>query len=369
MAPSEHADFTTQPNTQRATEATEDVEMQDRIALGGKPLHLEGASPPLIDELAALMPAAPALMDRLVSEFAPTAATLTTPQAYWVGLNGWMTDRLSGPIMENLVTEEELGEQAWAIYATSCWGGMELREHWGMPPALKNLGMTPPKPPFADVQQGIIALMSQRMTAVRTGGEECLRVLPAILREPSTSSPIHGVGYNAGVQVVKTEDPPIGQRRPHRQPKPSVVRINGRHFMRVDYDLPTPHYLKVWRSAFERAVTANPEAYEQLLAGNEGEADLRDLWKNAVEFGNLTWGGDAQDGWTDAYWEETIRWSSILTFGMEAAGLAAIVAVINQDPETARLAVMCNALYLGATPGWLVGLLDTEARLPKLIES
>jgi hypothetical protein len=342
--------------------------MPDQTQSGAKELHLEGGAPPLLPELASLMPAAPALMDRLVGEFAPTAANLSTPQAYWVGLNGWMTDRLSGPIMEGNVSTDEVGEQAWAIYASSCWGGMELREHWGMPPALKNLGMTPPSPPFAEVQQGIIHLMSQRMAAIRGGGGECLRLLPSILREASTSSPIHGVGYNAGVQVVKTEDPPIGQRRPQRPPKPSVVRINGRHFMRVDYDMPTPHYLKVWRSAFERAVTAQPDAYEKLIVGEEGESNLQDIWKNAVAFGNTTWGGDAQDKWTDAYWEETIRWSSILTFGMEAAGLAAFVAVINQDPEAATLAVMCNALYLGATPGWLVGLLDTEAKLPQVAD-
>ncbi|MFI5053523.1 MAG: hypothetical protein ACHQDE_04110, partial [Acidimicrobiia bacterium] len=244
-----------------------------------------------------------------------------------------------------------------------------LREHWGMPPVIANMGDAAPKPPFADVQQGVVQLMTERLTAIRAGGEECLRLLPSILREPSTSSPVHGVGYNAGVQVVKTEDPPIGQRRPHRQPKPAVVRINGRDFMRVDYDLPTPQYLKVWRSAFERAVTGDPDAYEKLLVGDEGDTDLRDLWKNAVAFGNMTWGGDSQDGWTDAYWEETIRWSSILTFGMEAAGLAAIAALINRDPDAATRAVMGNALYLGATPGWFVGLLNTEAKLPQISEA
>jgi hypothetical protein len=148
-----------------------------------------------------------------------------------------------------------------------------------------------------------------------------------------------------------------------------VVRINGRDFLRVDYDRPAPNYLNVWRSAFERAVTAHPDTYENLLAGSDGEASLRDIWQNAVAFGNLTWGGDAQDNWTDAYWEETIRWSSILTFGMEAADLAAFVALLNSDPEAATRAVLCNALYLGATPGWLVGLLDTEATLPRMTES
>jgi hypothetical protein len=234
---------------------------------------------------------------------------------------------------------------------------------------MQRMGMTLPAPPFPDVQQGIVALMNQRLAAVRDGGDACLRLLPSILREPSTSGPIHGVGYNAGVQVVKTEDPPIGQRRPGRPAKPSVVRINGRDFLRVDYDRPVPHYLKVWRSAFERAVTAHPDTYENLLAGGDGEASLRDIWKNAVAFGNLTWGGDAQDNWTEAYWEETIRWSSILTFGMEAAGLAAFVALLNSDGAAATRAVLCNALYLGATPGWLVGLLDTEAALPQITES
>ena len=327
-------------------------------------LHLEGGTPPLSAELAELMPPAPELMDRLATEFAATANSLQTDQAYWIGLNGWMTDRLSGPIMEGKVTVDEIGGQAWAIYATSYWGGMELRETWGMPPALKNIGMAAPAHPYTDVQAGVAQLMAQRMTALRAGGEACLRVLPGILREASPSGPIHGVGYNAGVQVVKTEDPPIGQRRPHRQPKPGAVRINGRDFLRVDYDMLVPHYLKIWRSAFERAVTAHPEVYDRLLAGEEGATDLREIWKAAVAYGNLTWGGDAQDGWTDAYWEETIRWSSILTFGMEATGMAAIVAIINQDREAARLAVMCNALYLGATSGWLIGLLDTEAKLP-----
>ncbi|WP_261557851.1 hypothetical protein [Frankia tisae] len=328
-------------------------------------LHVDGDGPLLLAELAAVMPAAPALVDRLVTEFAPTAATLATPQAYWVGFNGWLTDRLSGPIMQGTVAVDDVGEQAWAILASSYWGGMELREHWGMPSVIERLGIAL-SPPFAEVEQGIVAQMAQRLAALRGGGERCLEILPAILREDAPSGPVHGIAYNAGVQVVKTEDPPIGQRRPHRTPRPSAVRINARHFLRVDYDLPTPDYLKVWRSAFERAVAANPDAYEKVILGEETQADLRDIWARAVAFGNTTWGGDAQDVWTDAYFDETIRWSSILTFGMEAAGLAAFVALINQDPAAATIAVLCNTLYLGATPGWLIGLLDTGAALPRI---
>jgi hypothetical protein len=139
--------------------------------------------------------------------------------------------------------------------------------------------------------------------------------------------------------------------------------------MRVDYDLPTPQYLKVWRAAFERAVTANPLAYEKAIVGGPGQKDLRDIWKRAANYGNLTWGGDANDKWTDAYFNDSLHWSSLLTFGLEAVGLAAFVAVINQDPEAAKRAVMGNALYAGATSGWLIGLLDTGGKLPSVAAS
>jgi len=326
--------------------------------------NLAGGNPPLLPETAAWIPAASALMDQMVTEFAPVAAAMSTPQAYYLGLNGWITDRLSGPIMNGEVGADGIGAMTWAVYASSYWGALELREHWGMPPAMARIGMQLPTHPFADVQAGMTALMQQRMAAVRAGGDACLALLPSILREASTTGPIHGMGYNAGVQVVKTEEPPIGQRRPHRTPKPAAVRINGRDFLRVDYDMPTPQYLKEWRSAFERAVTSHPEAYEAIIVGGDGDPNLRDIWKTSVAYGNLTWGGDAQDVWTDAYWEESIRWSSIVTFGMEATAQAAFVALLNHDGDAAVRAVMCNAIYLGATPGWLVGLLDVDATLP-----
>jgi hypothetical protein len=342
-------------------------EMNDQNRSAGAPkLRVEGSAP-LLPKLAEVMDEAPVLMDALATEFAPTAARLSTQEAYWLALNGWITDRLAGPIMEGQVGAEGLGEQAWAVYASSYWGGMELRENWGMPPVIQKLGIKMAAP-FAEIQQGVARNLAQRVAALAGGGgDHCLQILPALMRDDSTSGTVHPMAYNAGVQVVKTEDPPVGQRRAHRAPKPGAVRINTRDFMRVDYDLPTPHYLKVWRSAFERAVTANPLAYERAIVGEPGQTDLRDIWKRAVGYGNTTWGGDANDKWTASYFDETVRWSSVLNLGLEAVGLAAFVAVINQDPEAARRAVIGNALYVGATSAWLLGLLDTGGKLPTVV--
>lgn len=321
------------------------------------------ASAPLLPDLAAVVTEAPALMAALATEFAPTAAQLSTQRAYWLAINGWITDRLAGPVMEGKVRAESLGEQAWAVYASSYWGGMELRENWGMPPVIQKLGIKI-LPPFVEIQQGVAHNLAQRVATLTRGGDHCLQILAALMRDDSTSGTLYPMAYNAGVQVVKTEDPPVGQRRAHRPPKPAAVRINTRDFMRVDYDLPTPHYLKVWRSAFERTVTSDPAAYERAIVGEPGQTDLREIWKRGVLYGNTTWGGDANDQWTQDYFDETVRWSSVLNFGLEAVGLAAFVAVINQDPEAATRAVMGNALYAGATSGWLLGLLDTGGKLP-----
>jgi hypothetical protein len=340
------------------------MNVKDRSRAAPK-LHIEGRAP-LLPVLAGTIDEAPALMDALAAEFAPTAAQLATQQAYWVAFNGWMTDRLSGPIMDGETTVEALRGGAWAVYATAYWGGMELRENWGMPAAIERLGIVMAAP-YAEVQQTIADEIARRLAALEAGGERCLELLPVLLHDDSGAGALWSTAYNAGCQVVKVEDPPVGQRRPHRTPRPGAVRINARDFMRVDYELPTPRYLKIWRSAFERAVTANPTAYEALIAGEPGQTDLRDIWTRGVGFGNTTWGGGANDMWTDAYFDDVLQWSTVVNFGLEAVSLAAFVAVINQDPEAARFAVMGNALYAGMSSGWLIGLLDTGGKLPAIV--
>lgn len=334
---------------------------------GGGAMSRFAGRAPMSPELAKVMPETPALMESLVNEFAPTAATLASKDIYWLGLSGWMTDRLSGPIMEGAVEPALIGPQAWAIYASSIWGGVELRklrEATGSAPATDPAMAQQMAARMAKVQDDMAAKMKQRLAALAGGPAKCLEILPALMRDDSTTGPVHGVAYNAGVQVVKTEDPPVGRRRPQRPAKPSAVRINVRDFMRVDYDLPTPQYLKVWRSKFEGAVTANPDAYERIIQGEPGQENLRDLWKRAVLLGLKTWGGEANDKWSDAYFDGALHWSSVLNFGLEAMGLATFVALINQDPEAAKRAVLINTLYVGATPGWGVGLSDKNATLP-----
>jgi hypothetical protein len=320
---------------------------------------------PLLPGLANVMQASPELMNRLAGEFAPHAAKLATPQAYWIAFNGWITDLLSGLIMEGKVGSEKLGDEAWAMFASAYWGGMELRSNWGMPPAMERLGIHM-SPPFAELQQSVAESLAVRKLALEQGGEQCLRVLPALMHDDSGTGAIWSTAYNAGCQVVKTEDPPIGQRRPHRTPRPAMVRINARDFMRVDYEISTPEYLRVWRSAFERAVTAQPEAYEKIIVGDPGQRNLRDIWTRGVGFGNTTWGGGANDMWSDAYFDDVLHWSTVVNFGLEAVSLAGFVALLNQDQDAARFAVMGNGIYSGMSYGWLMGMLDIGGTLPRV---
>jgi hypothetical protein len=326
--------------------------------------RLKGEAP-LMPALARVMPASPELMNALATEFAPLAAQLESQQSYWLSFNGWITDRLSGPAMEGKTSVAELGGHAWAVYASSVWGGIELCRNWGMPPLLEARRAAMP-PPFTQIQQDIADRMTQHLTALAGGGEACLKALPALMRIDSTPGIIFTMAYNAGVQVILTEDPPIGKRRPNQPPRPSAVRINPRDFMRVDYDLPIPYYLKLWRSKFEEAVASNPQGYEKVIAGGPGDKNLRDIWQHGVGFGNTTWAGSVTDKWSNGYFNDSLRWSSVLNFGLEAIGLAAFVALVQQDGEAARRAIMAHALYAGATSGWFIGLLDVGDGLPSV---
>jgi hypothetical protein len=334
---------------------------------GGKTMLKYSGTVPMSPELAKVMTESPALMDALIAEFSPVAAKLPSQEIYWLGFSGWVTDRLSGPIMDGAVEAKDISAQAWAIYASSVWGGVELRrlrEKWDSAPQMDPAMAKMMADRLASGQQDMAGKMSKRLVALGLGPVACLQVLPALVRDDSTTGPVHGMAYNAGVQVVKTEDPPVGRRRPQRPAMPSAVRINTRDFMRVDYDMPTPHYLKVWRSRFEGAVTGHPDIYETIIKGEPGQENLRDLWSRAVLLGLKTWGGEANDKWSDAYFTGALHWSSVLNFGLEAMGLATFVALIDHEPEAARRAVLVNALYVGATPGWGIGMMGKDARLP-----
>src|ERR1700749_4136806 len=102
--------------------------MNDQTQLQRAKLHVEG-TPLMVPDLAKVIDEAPALMDELATGFAPLAAQLATQQSYWIAINGWITDHLSGPIMDGEVGVERLAAQCWAVYATAYWGGMELREN------------------------------------------------------------------------------------------------------------------------------------------------------------------------------------------------------------------------------------------------
>ena len=58
--------------------------------------------------------------------------------------------------------------------------------------------------PFAELQQGIVRNLAPRAAALTDGGDHCLHILPALMRDDTTAGMIYPIAYNAGVQVVKT---------------------------------------------------------------------------------------------------------------------------------------------------------------------
>lgn len=320
---------------------------------------------PLITGLEQVMPPQPQLLDDMLADYAPRAESLATQKAYWLGFSSWVADSACGRIVDQDLNLTELGSLAWGVHTTSYWGGVELRKYWG-PPSFAKLKDMPP--PFDSAQGEMLKNFTSRAKVIQSGGDDSLALLAELMRDDDTRTAImYTMAYNAGLQVIKTEDPPLGQRRPMRPAKPSIVRINSRQFMRVDYELVTPVYLRKLRSDYELAIKQNPDNFERALKGDNGQLDLRDVWQRGVDHGYSTWGGnDSQDHWSQDYFDESVHWTLVLSFGLEATALVAMVALINRDQGLAKKALMMNTLFLGATPGWMLGLLDDKAKLPEL---
>jgi hypothetical protein len=342
--------------------------MSDKASVSDdRGLRVEGRVP-LIPALAEQIDEAPELMSALATEFAPMAAGLATQQAYWLAINAWFTDRLTGPVLAGAVTIEGLRRDAWAIFASSYWGAVESQKNWGVPASMSRLGFKM-EPPFTELQRGVADSLALRIAALRAGDDECLRLVRSLMQDGAGMGMVRSLGYNAGMVVVLTEEPPLGERSPQRKAMQSPVRINARDFLRVDYDLPIPQYLRDWRLRFENAVLADSDAYEEILTGGPDGTDLRAIWAEAVPFGHVTRGGGAADAWTDDYYDDAVHWTAVVNFGLEALNLAAMVAVIARDPEVAKLAVMTNFLHDSMGSGWLMGFQDVGGHLPTITDA
>ena len=92
--------------------------------------------------------------------------------------------------------------------------------------------------------------------------------------------------------------------------------------MVLDYDMATPRYLKEWRSAFERAVTSHPDAYERLLAGGEGEPLADGTFAGGVDVGGVSdIGGDGHGGVLDLREREKLRLTDFRRLAVERGDL------------------------------------------------
>jgi hypothetical protein len=192
-------------------------------------------------------------------------------------------------------------------------------------------------------------------------------LLGVLMREEPCTGMLHGTAYNSGYCEVVCEKAPLGELPAHLVGETGSIRANPRDFMRLDYSLVTPVWLREWRTAFEIAVRAEPDAFERVIAGDGTQKDLRDLWTEALAWGHNNWGGSSLDDWTQAYYDDMRYYSVVFNFGLEAVSLASFVALVTGDDEAALRALRGNTLYCGSWGAAVMGLLDVDGRLPEVV--
>jgi hypothetical protein len=331
---------------------------------GSKSWRVQG-EPPWFPNLAEVIDPAPALLDRLVTEFAPIGASLATQTAWWMAFHMWAVDRLAGEAMAG-TSKDRLREAVWVLYASSYWSTLELQLIYGMPPAVINLGMTAASP-SEDSVADFASKFSGRQAALDTGGRTLIDILPTLLREEPCTGALHGTAYNTGYVEVICEVPPLGELPGHLHVETGAIRVNPRDFMRIDYDMPAPGWLKTWRATYENSVRAHPDTLERVVSGEGKLKDLRDIWGEGLAWGHNNWGGQSLDKWTQPYFEDVLHWSVVYNFGLEAISLASLTALVEGDEGAAARAITGNALYLGSWGAAVMGLIDPNGKLPDVV--
>jgi hypothetical protein len=221
--------------------------------------------------------------------------------------------------------------------------------------------------PTADSVADLVTKLSARQTALAGGGTALLATLPLLLREEPCTGTLHGTAYNSGYCEVVCESPPLGELPAHLRVETGAIRVNPRDFMRIDYAMEAPSWLKRWRTAYEISVRAHPDEFERVVAGAGGAKDLRDIWTEALAWGHNNWGGQSLNEWSQGYYDDVLDASVIYNFGLEAVSLASLVALVEGDEVAATRAVTGNALYLGSWGAAVMGLIDPDGKLPAVV--
>jgi hypothetical protein len=330
-------------------------------------LRVDG-TPPWFANMAEVMDPAPELLDRLVNEFAPIGVPLEADRAWWIGFHLWMVDKFAGEVLAGH-SSTPVREALWAICASGYWCNIELQRAYGIPDALINLGFNATVP-TEESYANLVAQLGRRYAALEAGGDALLAYVPDLLQEAPSTGALHGTAYNGGVMALWSGTAPLGQRPAHLHVGlGGPVRMNPRDFLMIDYPIAVPEWLDRWRARYEANVRAHPDEFEQVVSGDDGGVDLRDMWSEALAWGINNWGSGVTslDEWTQGYFDAQVYWGMVLNFGLEAVSMASISSLLERDAEAARQAVTANALQLGAWGVAVLSLIDPVGQLPELV--
>jgi hypothetical protein len=326
--------------------------------------HVDGA-PPWFPNLATVLEPAPDLLDELFTEFSPIGAALRTQDSFWLGFHTWVVERFIAQELRGVAAADQRAA-IWAVYATSYWSMLELTLHFGVPPAVINLGMEAVAP-SEDSVSDLVTKLTGRQEALAGDGTDLVALLATLMREEPCTGTLHGTAYNAGYCEVISEHVPLGELPVHLDVTTGAIRANARDFMRLDYAIPVPEWLSEWRTRFEIAVRANPDAFDAALAGDGAQKDLRAIWGEALDWGHNNWGGQSLDKWTQEYFEDVLHWSLVFNTALEGVSLAGFVALVDRDADAALRAVRANTVFLGSWGAAVMGLLDVDGHLPTAV--
>jgi hypothetical protein len=251
---------------------------------------------PWFDNLAVVMDEDAAVLQRLADEFEAAVGGPDVERFFAYGLSSAVIGQQS----KNGDSDVPFRTALWLEYLQGYWSGVVMRElfsHFGtargaveiLPAERRQLG-----PEDVALVADMVAPMHSALAGT---AEDQGRALDEHLRLGFQSSALFGAVYTIGSSCLACTPRRSATSPTISRPMPAGAMLGRCLFLEVEFRDPVPQFLVDARKAHRDLRAAEPERWEAVVGGGEGQTDVRDLWHTAFHQALYNWGCSITASW------------------------------------------------------------------------
>jgi hypothetical protein len=287
-------------------------------------------------------------------------------------LSLYLPDEVVGRELDSSREALPFQKACWLMFLHGYWGGVKLGRRFRRVGAARGAlesGLAEARVPGEADLDSICAGIATVADALSGSGADLLELLDRSLRTPSQIGTLYGTAYNTGFFEPLLFHPPQGALPSHLTANPDYVICAEDRLLDIEYQVATPLWLTHHKRRHLEARETFPHRWQEVVAGEGGGSDLRDLWRRGFQQGAYNWGGETVANWKQTTLDPFLYASA--RFNMQVEAISHLVLTALTDPGQSDLAQAARATAL-FVPSWLgtaIGVSDELGMRPELVRS